>query len=123
VPTFETGDLYDRYRQRIAEARESVKILRQALDRIPARGEIQGGRKAWNPKVPAGEVYGRVEHPKGEMGFYLVSDGGTNPYRYHVRAPSFVNLGALEAMSVGHLLQDAVVLLGSVDITLGEVDR
>lgn len=123
VPTFETGDIYDRYRQRMAEARESVKILRQALDRIPARGPIQAGKKPWNPKVPAGELYSRVEHPKGELGFYLVSDGGTNPYRYHVRSPSFVNLGALEAMSVGHLFADAIVILGSIDITLGEVDR
>jgi NADH:ubiquinone oxidoreductase subunit D/NADH:ubiquinone oxidoreductase subunit C len=123
VPTHETGDLYDRYLQRIAEARESVKIMRQCLDRIPVQGSIQAGKKAWNPKMPAGEAYGRVEHPKGELGFYLVSDGGTNPYRYHVRSPSFVNLGALEAMTVGHLLADAVVVLGSVDITLGEVDR
>jgi NADH:ubiquinone oxidoreductase subunit D/NADH:ubiquinone oxidoreductase subunit C len=123
VPTYETGDLYDRYRQRIAEARQSVKILKQALDRIPVSGSIQAGKKPWNPKVPAGEAYSRVEHPKGELGFYLVSDGGTNPYRYHVRAPSFVNLGALEAMSVGYLLADAIVLLGSIDTTMGEVDR
>jgi len=123
VPTHETGDLYDRYRQRIAEARESVKILNQALDRIPAQGSIQAGKNAWNPKVPAGEMYSRVEHPKGELGFYLVSDGGTNPYRYHVRSSCFINLGALESMTVGHLLADAIVLLGSVDITLGEVDR
>ncbi len=123
VPTHETGDVYDRYRQRIAEARQSVKILGQALDRIPANGSIQAGKKPWNPKVPAGEMYSRVEHPKGEYGFYLVSDGGTNPYRYHVRSPCFINLGALEAMSVGHLLADAIVILGSIDITLGEVDR
>jgi NADH-quinone oxidoreductase subunit C/D len=123
VPTFETGDLYDRYRQRIAEVRESVKIIKQALDRIPVQGEIQAGKKPWNPKVPAGEAYSRVEHPKGELGFYLVSDGGTNPYRYHVRSPCFVNLGALEAMSVGHLLADAIVILGSIDVTMGEVDR
>jgi len=123
VPTHETGDLYDRYRQRIAEARQSVRILKQALDRIPANGSIQAGKKPWNPKVPAGEAYARVEHPKGELGFYLVSDGGTNPYRYHVRSPSFVNLGALEAMSVGYLLADAIVLLGSIDTTMGEVDR
>ncbi|MGD9315848.1 MAG: NADH-quinone oxidoreductase subunit NuoD, partial [Anaerolineae bacterium] len=83
----------------------------------------QAGKKPWNPKVPAGEVYSRVEHPKGELGFYLVSDGGTNPYRYHVRSPCFVNLGALEAMSVGHLLADAIVILGSIDTTMGEVDR
>jgi NADH:ubiquinone oxidoreductase subunit D len=123
VPTYETGDVYDRYRQRIAEARESVKILRQALDRIPAQGEIQDGKKPWNPKVPAGEAYGRVEHPKGELGFYLVSDGGTNPYRYHVRSPCLVNLGALETMSVGHLLADAIVIFGTIDTTMGEVDR
>ncbi|HSR35047.1 MAG TPA: NADH-quinone oxidoreductase subunit D [Anaerolineae bacterium] len=123
IPTYETGDLYDRYRQRIAEVRESIKILNQALDRIPAKGEIQAGKKPWNPKVPAGEAYARVEHPKGELGFYLVSDGGTNPYRYHVRSPCFVNLGALEAMSVGHLLADAIVILGSIDTTMGEVDR
>jgi NADH:ubiquinone oxidoreductase subunit D/NADH:ubiquinone oxidoreductase subunit C len=122
IPTYETGDLYDRYRQRIAEVRESVKIVKQALDRIP-KGEIQAGKKPWNPKVPAGEVYSRVEHPKGELGFYLVSDGGTNPYRYHVRSPCFVNLGALEAMSVGHLLADCIVILGTIDTTMGEVDR
>jgi NADH:ubiquinone oxidoreductase subunit D/NADH:ubiquinone oxidoreductase subunit C len=123
VPTYETGDLYDRYRQRIAEARQSVRILWQALNRIPANGSIQAGKKTWNPKVPAGEVYSRVEHPKGELGFYLVSDGGTNAYRYHVRSPCFVNLGALEAMSVGHLLADCIVVLGSIDTTMGEVDR
>jgi NADH-quinone oxidoreductase subunit C/D len=123
VPTYETGDLYDRYRQRIAEVRESIKILNQALDRIPANGSIQAGKKPWNPKVPAGEAYSRVEHPKGELGWYLISDGGTNPYRYHVRSPCFVNLGALEVMSVGHLLADTIVILGSIDITMGEVDR
>ena len=123
VPTFPNGDVYDRYQQRLAEARQSVKILKQALDRIPVKGEIQAGKKAWNPKVPAGELYSRVEHPKGELGFYLVSDGGMNPYRYHVRSSCFVNLGGYEAMSLGHLLADAIVILGSVDITLGEVDR
>ncbi|MGC9334775.1 MAG: NADH-quinone oxidoreductase subunit D [Anaerolineae bacterium] len=123
VPTHEMGDVYDRYRQRIAEARQSVKILKQALNRIPAQGAIQAGRKAWNIKIPEGELYSRVEHPKGELGFYLVSDGGTNPYRYHVRSECLINLGALEAMSLGHLLADAIVILGSIDITLGEVDR
>jgi NADH-quinone oxidoreductase subunit C/D len=123
VPTHQTGDVYDRYRQRIAEARQSIKILRQALDRIPARGPVQPGKKAWNPKVPPGEVYSRVEHPKGELGFYLVSDGGTNPYRYHVRSSGFVHAGALEAMTVGHYVADAVAIFGSIDVTLGEVDR
>jgi NADH:ubiquinone oxidoreductase subunit D len=123
IPTHESGDLYDRYLQRLDEARESVKILRQALARMPANGSIQAGKNAWNPKVPAGEAYSRVEHPKGELGYYLVSNGMTNPYRYHVRSPSLINLTALEPMIVGHLLADAVVVLGSVDITLGEVDR
>ncbi len=123
VPTHETGDVYDRYRQRIAEARESIKILKQALNRMPAQGSIMAGKNAWNVKVPPGELYSRVEHPKGELGFYLVSDGGTNPYRYHVRSECLCNLTALEAMSVGHLLADAIVILGSIDITLGEVDR
>jgi NADH-quinone oxidoreductase subunit C/D len=123
VPTFETGDLYDRYRQRIAEARQAIKILRQALDRIPATGPVQAGKKAWNPRVPPGEVYSRVEHPKGELGFYLVSNGGTNPYRYHVRSSGFVHAGALEAMTVGHLFADAIAIFGTIDVTLGEVDR
>jgi len=123
VPTHETGDMFDRYIQRIDEARESVKILKQALDRIPTHGPVRPDKKVWNPKVPAGELYSRVEHPKGELGFYLISDGGVNPYRYHVRSPSFVNLGAFEAMAVGHLVADAIVLLGTIDITLGEVDR
>jgi NADH-quinone oxidoreductase subunit C/D len=123
VPTHETGDVFDRYRQRIAEARQSIKILRQALDRIPARGPIQTGKRAWNPRVPPGEVYSRVEHPKGELGFYLVSDGGINPYRYHVRSSGFVHAGALEAMAVGHRFADAIAIFGSIDVTLGEVDR
>ena len=123
VPTHQTGDVYDRYRQRIAEARQSIKILRQALDRIPAGGPVQAGKRAWNPRVPPGEVYSRVEHPKGELGFYLVSDGGSNPYRYHVRSSGFVHAGALEAMSTGHLFADAIAIFGSIDVTLGEVDR
>ncbi len=123
VPTHQTGDMFDRYIQRIDEARESVKILKQALDRIPTHGPVRPDKKVWNPKVPAGELYSRVEHPKGELGFYLISDGGINPYRYHPRTASFVNLGAFEAMAVGHLVADAIVLLGTIDITLGEVDR
>jgi NADH-quinone oxidoreductase subunit C/D len=74
-------------------------------------------------RPPEGEVYVRVEAPKGELGFYLVSDGKPNPYRYHVRAPSFINLNALGPMSVGYMIADAVVILGAIDIVLGEVDR
>jgi NADH:ubiquinone oxidoreductase subunit D len=74
-------------------------------------------------RVPAGEVYARVEHPKGELGYYLVSNGTTNPWRYHVRSPSFVNLTALGAMCRGLKVADTIVILGALDIVLGEVDR
>ena len=116
------GDVFDRYLVRLEEARQSLKILKQALKDIP-EGPIQTGNSAYQTKVPAGEVYGRVEGPKGELGFYLVSNGTANPWRYHVRAPTFINLTALEEMSLGMKIADVVVILGSVDITLGEVDR
>ena len=116
------GDVFDRYLVRLEEARQSLKILKQAIRDLP-EGPIQTGNSAYQPKVPAGETYGRVEGPKGELGFYLVSNGTANPYRYHVRAPTFVNLTALEEMSIGMKIADVVVILGSIDITLGEVDR
>jgi NADH:ubiquinone oxidoreductase subunit D len=122
VPVGKNWDTYDRYLVRLDEWRESLRILQQALDQLPD-GDIQTGKKGWQTKVPAGEFYGRVENPKGELGFYCVSDGGTNPYRYHVRSPGLINLGALEAMGVGHKIADLMVIFGSVDITLGEVDR
>jgi NADH-quinone oxidoreductase subunit C/D len=116
-------DVYSRYLVRLQEMRESLRILRQALDQIPATGEIQGGKGGYNFRVPAGDTYGRIESPKGEYGFYLVSDGKANPYRYHVRAPTFINLTSLADMCIGYKVADAVVTLGSIDITLGEVDR
>jgi NADH-quinone oxidoreductase subunit C/D len=122
VPVHTAGDVYDRYRQRLAEARESVKILQQALDQLP-EGEIMGGKKAWQIRVPAGESYGRVENPKGELGYYIVSDGKANPYRYHVRATSFINLTPLSEMCKGYKVADIIGILGSIDIVLGEVDR
>ena len=122
IPTFPEGDVYARYCVRIAEMRESLKILRQAVKDLPA-GEIQAGKKAWNIRVPAGDAYGRAENPKGELGFYIVSDGSDHPYRYHVRAPSFINLTALEQMCRGALVADVVAILGSIDIVLGETDR
>lgn len=115
-------DVYARYLVRLREMRQSLRILRQALDRIP-EGPIQGGRGGYNFRPPAGDAYGRVESPKGELGFYLVSDRKTNPYRYHVRAPTFINLTSLAGMCRGYKVADAVVILGSIDITLGEVDR
>ncbi len=116
------GDIYDRFVVRFEEIRQSLRILRQALERLP-EGPIQSGRKRANIKVPAGEAYGRVESPKGELGFYLVSDGGANPYRYRIRTPSFANLGVLGQLCRGYLVADVVAILASIDITLGEVDR
>lgn len=128
VPLGQKGDVYDRYYVRILEMRESLKILEQALKDIP-KGEISSKKYApfaknhRNFKPPLGEAYARVEAPKGELGIYVVSDGSNQPWRYHVRAPSFINLTILEDMCLGEKLADAIVILGSVDIVLGEVDR
>ena len=122
VPLLYNGDLYDRYLIRILEAREALKILDQALDQIP-EGPIFGGKRAWQLRVPAGDVYGRIEHPKGELGYYLVSNGAGNPWRYRVRSPSFINLTALAEMCKGHKVADIITILGAIDIVLGEVDR
>ncbi len=116
-------DVYARYLVRMGEIRQSVRILRQALDQIPPDGPIQGGKGGYNVRVPAGDVYARIESPKGEFGFYLVSEGKANPYRYHVRPPTFINLTSLPEMCIGNKVADTVVILGSIDITLGEVDR
>jgi NADH-quinone oxidoreductase subunit D/NADH-quinone oxidoreductase subunit C/D len=116
------GDVYDRYLVRVDEIRESIKIVQQAVDDIP-EGEIQTGKHAFQVRVPAGEAYGRVENPKGELGFYVVSNGKPNPWRYHIRAPSFINLTVLAEMCKGNKIADVVAILGSIDIVLGEVDR
>jgi NADH-quinone oxidoreductase subunit D len=121
VPVRYNGDCFDRYMIRVQEMRQSTRILQQALDSIP-----EGDIRAKLPKVlkpPKGEAYARIEGPKGEIGFYLISDGSPNPYRYNVRPPSFVNLTCLSQIAVGHKLADAVVILGSFDIVMGEVDR
>jgi NADH-quinone oxidoreductase subunit D/NADH-quinone oxidoreductase subunit C/D len=115
------GDTYDRYIIRMDEVRQSIRILQQALNRIPEGPVLL--KNPYNIRVPEGEAYGRVEAPKGELGFYLVSDGTANPFRYHIRSPSFINLTALEKMSVGMKVADVVAILGSIDIVLGEVDR
>jgi NADH:ubiquinone oxidoreductase subunit D len=116
------GDVYDRYLIRLDEARESLKILRQVIRDMPG-GEIQAGKPQYQARVPAGEAYGRVENPKGELGYYVVSTGKANPYRYHVRAPSFINLTPFGKMCQGQKVADVVGILGSIDIVLGEVDR
>lgn len=123
VITRPEGDIYARYMVRVGEMRESLKIVQQALKQFPEGGSIMGGKKAWQIRVPEGEVYARVENPRGELGYYCVSDGKANPYRYHVRSPCFVNLTALAEMTKGHKVADTVAILGSIDIVLGEVDR
>ena len=128
VPIGEKGDVYDRYYIRLLEMRESIKILDQAIKEIPDGEFISkigsaGARAPRTFKPPKGEVYGRIEAPKGELGFYLVSDNTVKPYRYHVRAPSFINLTILEDMCLGQKVADAIIILGSIDIVLGEVDR
>jgi len=146
VPTSQDGDCWARYRVRLIEMRESVKIIRQALDGMP-----EGAIKADAPKivlpdrekmktqmealihhfkivtegfdVPAGEVYQGIESPRGQMGYYVVSDGTAKPYRVHMRNPSFATLQALETMCAGRMLADTVAVIGSIDIVLGEIDR
>ena len=123
VPLGEHGDCYDRLMIRGLEMRESVGILKQALPQIPGGPIINPKVKPRGLRPPVGEHYGRIEAPKGELGFYLISDGSPNPYRYRIRPPSFINLTTLEDMCLGHTVADAVVILGSIDIVLGEVDR
>ncbi len=121
IPIGKNGDTYDRYLVRIEEMRQSVRILRQAAAGIP-----EGPITAKVPKVlrpPAGEVYHSIEAPKGELGYFIVSDGSTQPYRVRVRPPSFVNLQALDKMVRGWLVADVVAVIGTLDIVLGEVDR
>ena len=128
------GDVYDRFAVRMAEMRQSLRILEQALEMIPA-GPVntQVGPSTVQPigtptgplafRPPAGEAYARIESPRGELGFYIVSDGSPAPFRFHIRSPSFINLSPLALMSVGGPLADAIVILGSIDIVVGEVDR
>jgi NADH-quinone oxidoreductase subunit D len=121
VPTGQNGDTYDRYLVRMAEMRQSLRIIQQAVDSIP-----EGPIMAKVPKVikpPVGEIYHSIEAPKGELGYFIVSDGSTQPYRIRVRPPSFVNLQALDLMCRGQLIADVIAVIGTLDIVLGEVDR
>ncbi len=121
IPTGENGDTFDRYLVRMAEMRQSLRIIEQAVNGIP-----EGPIMAKVPKVikpPAGEIYHSIESPKGELGYFIVSDGSTQPYRVRVRPPSFVNLQALEVMVRGMFVADVVAVIGTIDIVLGEVDR
>jgi len=146
IPVGSNGDVYDRYLVRMLEMAESLKIVQQALDGMPEGPYQISDRKVVPPpkwavasnmealihhfklytegyRPPQGEVYVRIEAPKGELGYYLVSDGTARPYRMHVRAPSFANLEALPKMVEGALLSDIIAAIGSIDIVLGEVDR
>jgi NADH-quinone oxidoreductase subunit D len=123
VPLGDHGDIYDRYMIRMLEIRESLGILEQALKEIPAGPVMDPKAKIRGFRPKAGEAYGRIEAPKGELGFYLISDGSPNPYRYRVRPPSLINLTVLEDMCLGQNVADVVLIFGSVDIVLGEVDR
>jgi NADH-quinone oxidoreductase subunit D len=123
IPLGDHGDVYDRYMIRILEMRESLKILNQALRDIPPGPIMDAKAKIRGFRPPVGEAYGRIESPKGELGFYLISDGSPNPYRYRVRPPSLINLTILEDMCRGYNVADVIVIFGTVDIVLGEVDR
>jgi NADH-quinone oxidoreductase subunit D/NADH-quinone oxidoreductase subunit C/D len=116
------GDLMDNYLIRIDEIRQSLRILDQAIRQIP-QGPINSQKPAYQVRVPAGEAYGRVESPKGELGYYVVSNGKPNPWRYHVRPASFVNVTALEKICIGTKIADFVVLLAMFDMVMGECDR
>jgi NADH-quinone oxidoreductase subunit D len=121
VPVGKVGDAYDRYRMRILEMRQSVRIIKQAMEQLPT-GDVRAKVSAML-KPPKGEAYGHVEGPKGELGFYLVSDGSTKPYRFKIRAPAFLNLTVLRDLFIGWKIADAMVMFGSIDVCMGEVDR
>jgi NADH-quinone oxidoreductase subunit D len=146
VPTGKNGDVYDRYLVRMMEMRQSNEIARQVVDKMPGGAILADDPKVvYPPKdkvqesiealihhfhlasagfpAPPGEVYASIESPKGELGFYLISDGTNKPWRFRVRPPSFVNLSALSAMIEGRLISDVVAVIGSIDIVLAEVDR
>ncbi|MFH0914106.1 MAG: NADH-quinone oxidoreductase subunit D [Chloroflexota bacterium] len=121
IPTGECGDCYDRYRVRVEEMRQSVRILEQAVKELPGgpvRAEVP-----YLIRPPVGEAYARIESPRGELGFYLVSDNSIAPYRLHIRAAPLMNLTALKDMVVGWKIADAIIIFGSIDIVMGEIDR
>jgi len=128
------GDAYDRFLVRLAEMRQSIHIVEQCLEMMPegpvhsqiTTATAQPGGAPSAPlaiRVPAGEAYGRIESPRGELGYYIVSDGGPAPYRFHIRSPSYINLTPLRDLAIGATVADAIVILGSIDIIVGEIDR
>ena len=148
IPVGVNGDSYDRYLVRVAEMRESNRIIRQCVEWLrnnpgpvivdnhkvapPSREEMKTGMEdlihhfklfSEGMHVPRGEAYSAVEHPKGEFGIYMISDGANKPYRLKIRAPGFAHLQALDEMSRGHMIADAVTIIGTLDIVFGEIDR
>lgn len=123
IPIGEVGDCYDRYTVRLEEIEQSLRIVEQCLQKMPKSGPLMAEKMPRMLRLPAGEVYVRTENPRGEYGIYLVSKGGNKPYRLKMRSPCFANLGALREMTIGEYVADAVMILGSTDIVLCEVDR
>lgn len=123
VPVGVQGDCYDRYTVRYQEMSQSLRIVEQALDQMPASGPLMAEKMPRMLRIPPSECYMRTENPRGEYGIYLVSKGGNKPYRLKMRSPSFCNLMALREMTIGEYVADAVVILGSTDLVLCEVDR
>lgn len=121
IPTGNVGDCYDRYRVRVEEMWQSLRIIRQAMQQIPA-GPVRT-KVPHLVRPPAGDIYAHIETPKGELGFYLVSDTSIAPYRLHIRAPSLINLTVLRDLVIGWKIADLFVIFGSIDLTMGEVDR
>jgi len=115
------GDSWDRYYVRVLEMEESCKIIEQALEQIP-EGDVSSAIPK-RIKPPVGQVYGRVENPRGELGYFIISNGGTSPFRIKVRGPSFVNLSIIDELCRGYMIADVITILGTTDIVLGEVDR
>ncbi|MBI4386544.1 MAG: NADH-quinone oxidoreductase subunit D, partial [Elusimicrobia bacterium] len=122
VPLGKTGSCWDRYYCRVLEMAQSVRIAEQCLDQMKP-GDIMAKGVAKIPKPAPGEAYAHVEGARGDLGIYLVADGGQSPYRLHVRAPSFINLAILQEILAGKKVADVIAILGSIDIVLGEVDR
>jgi NADH-quinone oxidoreductase subunit D len=121
IPVGTTGDNYDRYWVRMQEMRQSVRILEQAIAQLPAGEILADVPQLLRP--PVGEAYGHIEAPKGELGFYLVSDNSIAPYRFHIHPPTLINLTALKDMVVGWKVADLIITFGSIDVVLGEIDR
>lgn len=122
VPIGANGDTFDRYMVRIKEMRQSLGIIAQCVEQIPKTGPVRSEIPFFF-RPPPGEAYAAVEAPKGELGFYIVSDGGISPYRCKIRAPSFINLSVLRDMLVGYKMADLIIIFGSFDVVMGEVDR